>query len=149
MRMVSMAIPLWVWHWLWVQHQHQLYTRSDGLAHHSLRSQWLYWLLSPHHAGVVQDVPRQCQPWRSGSLPVHHGLLQPHLHLMCAPHPLLYQGGALGLTVLTALGVPVWTGRTVAGWVCTYIQRECVWAVCFYKQSINVFIHKLASHFLH
>uniref|UniRef100_A0AAQ4QFJ6 Solute carrier family 35 member F4 n=1 Tax=Gasterosteus aculeatus aculeatus TaxID=481459 RepID=A0AAQ4QFJ6_GASAC len=65
--------------------------------------------------GAVQDVPGQCQHRRSGSLPFHHGLLQSHLHLLCAPHPLLHQSGALGLPVLATLGVPVWTGRTVAG----------------------------------
>ncbi|KAM8913427.1 uncharacterized protein slc35f4 isoform 4-T5 [Spinachia spinachia] len=65
--------------------------------------------------GAVQDVPGQCQHWRGGSLPFHHGLLQSHLHLLCATHPLLHQSGALGLLILATLGVPVWTGRTVAG----------------------------------
>lgn len=70
---------------------------------------------SPSHPGAAEDVPGQCQPWRGGSLPFHHGLLQSHFHLLCAPHSVLHEGGVLGLTVLAALGIHVWTGRTVAG----------------------------------
>lgn len=72
--------------------------------------------LLPRHPGALQDVPRQRQSWRSGSFSFHHGLFQPHLHLLCAPHSVFHQGRALGIPVLTALGIYVWTGRTVAGW---------------------------------
>lgn len=71
--------------------------------------------MSRHYAGAVQDVSGERESWRGGSFSVHHGLLQPHLHLLCAPHPLLHQGRALGLAVFAALGIHVWTGRTVAG----------------------------------
>ena len=98
-----------------------------------------YWLvssngLSPPLPGDVKDVPRKRQPWRSGSLSFHHGLLQSHLHLLRAPHPLLYQGGVLGLTLLSALGIHVWPGRTVAGWACTYILTEL--GSCFFHQFL-------------
>ncbi|KAM8834139.1 uncharacterized protein slc35f4 isoform 1-T1 [Synchiropus picturatus] len=72
-------------------------------------------LTPPCRAGSVQDVPRQRQPGGGGPLPVHHGLLQPHLHLTGATHPLLHQDGTLGVAVLAAVGLPVWTGRTLAG----------------------------------
>lgn len=67
------------------------------------------------HAGAAEDVSGQRQPRRGGSLSFHHGRLQPRLHLWRAAHSLLYQGGALGLAVVTAVGVHVWPGGTVAG----------------------------------
>lgn len=124
---VSMVIPLWVWHWLWAQPQLQLFIRSDFLISPFQSELCLIFdcimstlALFPHHPGAVQDVPRQRQPWRSGSFSFHHGLFQPHLHLLCAPHPVFHKGRALGLTLLTAVGIHVWTGRTVAGWECIY-----------------------------
>lgn len=67
------------------------------------------------HTGAAEDVPGQRQPRRGGPLSLHHGRLQPRLHLRRAAHSLLYQGGALGLAVVPALGVHVWPGGTVAG----------------------------------
>lgn len=74
--------------------------------------------LSLSLSGVVQDVPGQRQPRRSGPLPVNHGILQSYLHLLRAAHPLFHQGGALGLSVIATLGIHVRTGRTVARWGC-------------------------------
>lgn len=65
--------------------------------------------------GAAEDVPGQRQPRGGGSLSLHDGGLQPRLHLRRAAHSLLYQGGALGLTVLAAVGVHVRPGRTMAG----------------------------------
>lgn len=65
--------------------------------------------------GSAEDVSGQRQPRRGGSLSLHDGCLQPGLHLWRAAHSLLYQGGALGLAVITAVGLHVWPGGTVAG----------------------------------
>lgn len=67
------------------------------------------------HTGAAEDVSGQRQPRRGGSLSLHDGRLQSRLHLWRAAHSLLHQGGALGLAVITAVGVHLWPGGTVAG----------------------------------
>lgn len=93
---------------------------------HSMPAQAL--VLQKHgnssHPGAAEDVSGQRQPRRGGSLSLHDGRLQPGLHLWRAAHSLLYQGGALGLAVVTAVGVHVRPGRTVAGWACTKSPPE-------------------------
>lgn len=120
--MVSMAIPLWAWHWLWALPQHRLSTRWEPPQPFQVNPVCVCVQTNlglSRLSGAVQDVSGQRQPRRSGPLPFNHGLLQPYLHLLRAPHSLFHQGGALGLSVITALGIHVWTGRTVAGWDCT------------------------------
>lgn len=59
-------------------------------------------------AGPVKDVFGQWPAGRSNPFLFYNGIIQFHCHLWCTPNTLPDASGALWLSVVTALGIPVW-----------------------------------------